>query len=302
MEKIFTAADLSKEYGGFSALSNLSINVEKGAIYGLIGKNGAGKTTLIRLLCGLQEPTGGEFALFGARSGTRDIYLARRKIGALIETPAIYNDMTVFDNLSQQAKLLGVKGHERIDEVLALLGLKDAEKKNAGRLSLGMRQRLAIAIALLSQPEFLILDEPMNGLDPQGIIELRELLLRLNREKGTTILISSHILDELAKIATHYGFIDNGKMVKEISSEELQNQRKKRTVVVVNETAVLLAVLRELGLKYSLKDSAVEIFGNFDLSRLIALLSERGCLIKEIKEKTESLEDYYIDLVGGEKQ
>ena len=208
MENILTTNELKKTYGKFNALNGLSMNVPKGAIYGFVGKNGAGKTTLIRLICGLQFATDGEFTLYGKSSRGADISKARRRMGAVVETPSIYLDMTAADNLKQQYRVIGIPSFEGIPELLKLVGLGDTGKKKARHFSLGMKQRLGIAVALCGNPDFLLLDEPINGLDPQGIIEIRELILKLNRERGITVLISSHILDELSRLATHYGFID----------------------------------------------------------------------------------------------
>ncbi len=221
MDYIFEADSITKEYKGFYALKDLSMRVPKGAIYGFVGKNGSGKTTLIRLLCGLQKTTLGEFSLYGVKHTDRDINKSRRRVGAVVETPAIYMDMTARDNLKQQFQILGIPAQEEIEELLELVGLENTGKKKVKNFSLGMRQRLGIAIALAGNPDFLVLDEPTNGLDPQGIIEIRELILKLNRERQITVLISSHILEELSKIATHYGFIDKGHIVREMSADEI---------------------------------------------------------------------------------
>lgn len=208
MEYCLTAEGLSKHYRHFKALEGLSIHVPKGSVYGLVGRNGAGKTTLIRLICGLQSPTSGEYILYGKRNTEKGITEARRRMGAVVETPSIYSDMTAEENIRQQYQILGIPSFDGIRELLELVGLEDVGKKKAKNFSLGMRQRLGIAVALAGDPDFLILDEPANGLDPEGIIEMRELILRLNRERQITVLISSHILDELSRLATHYGFLD----------------------------------------------------------------------------------------------
>ena len=245
MDYILTSQSLCKSYKKFKALSDFNIHIPKGSVYGLVGRNGAGKTTFIRLVCGLQEPTKGGYTLYGADSGTKAVYAARRRIGAIIEAPAIYRDMTAEENLRQQYRVLGLPSFDGIDELLKLVGLSDTGKKKAGHFSLGMRQRLAIAIALCGNPDFLILDEPMNGLDPQGIIEIRELILKLNREKQVTILISSHILDELSRVATHYGFMDKGTMVKEMSAQELGTVQRKCVRLTVDSTTALSNLLTE---------------------------------------------------------
>ena len=300
MEYVLKTESLSKFYRKTKALSSLTMNVPKGSIYGLVGRNGAGKTTLIRLVCGLQDPTQGTFLLFGADGSSKEVYKARRRVGAIIETPAIYRDMTAKENLKQQYRILGLPSFDGVDEILSLVGLSDTDKKKAGHFSLGMRQRLAIAIALCGDPDFLILDEPMNGLDPQGIIEIRELLLSLNREKQVTILISSHILDELSRVATHYGFIDNGTMVKEISAAELMAAQRKCIRVTVSDTAVLARTLDEAKIEYSIvDDNTADIYGNINIAEVTLLLSSKGCMLTSIHEKDESLESYFINLVGG---
>lgn len=300
MEYVLKTESLSKFYRKTKALSSLTMNVPKGSIYGLVGRNGAGKTTLIRLVCGLQNPTQGTFLLFGADGSSKEVYKARRRVGAIIETPAIYRDMTAKENLKQQYRILGLPSFDGVDEILSLVGLSDTDKKKAGHFSLGMRQRLAIAIALCGDPDFLILDEPMNGLDPQGIIEIRELLLSLNREKQVTILISSHILDELSRVATHYGFIDNGTMVKEISAAELMAAQRKCIRVTVSDTAVLARTLDEAKIEYSIvDDNTADIYGNINIAEVTLLLSSKGCMLTSIHEKDESLESYFINLVGG---
>ena len=224
MDYVLTTQGLTKHYGRFKALDGLTMAVPKGSIYGFVGKNGAGKTTLIRVICGLQTPTAGTYALYGTDSREKAIAKVRRRMGAVVETPSIYLDMTAKENLKQQYRVLGLPSFEGIDDLLKLVGLEDTGKKKAKNFSLGMKQRLGIAIALAGDPDFLVLDEPVNGLDPQGIIEIRELILKLNRERQITVLISSHILDELSRLATHYGFIDGGRMLKEISADELAAQ------------------------------------------------------------------------------
>lgn len=218
MEYILETHALTKRYGECKVLNGLDMHVPKGSIYGFVGKNGAGKTTLIRIICGLQKPASGGYSLYGQQYGQKSIADARRRIGAVVETPSIYLDMTARDNIRIQYRILGVPSENAIDGLLKLVGLSDTGNKKAKNFSLGMRQRLGIAVALAGDPDFLILDEPVNGLDPQGIIETRELILKLNREMGITVLVSSHILDELSKIATHFGFIDGGAIVKEISA------------------------------------------------------------------------------------
>ena len=267
MEYVLTTQALSKHYGHFKALNNLTMKVPKGAIYGFIGKNGAGKTTLIRLICGLQAPTSGEYTLYGRKSGDGHLHDSRRRMGAVVETPSIYLNMSAMDNLKHQYIILGKPSFEGIDELLNLVGLAHAGRKKAKNFSLGMRQRLGIAIALAGDPDFLVLDEPVNGLDPQGIIEIRELILKLNREHQMTFLISSHILDELSKLATHYGFIDKGHIVREISAEDLESACRKCMHIEVSDIQALIRVLDKEKMDYAIiSDTEADIYGHVDIT------------------------------------
>lgn len=300
MNYILTANALTKKYKHFKALDNFSMHVPKGAIYGFVGKNGAGKTTLIRLICGLQTPTHGSYTLYGIEYTSKEIGSSRRRMGAVVETPSIYLDMTAEENLKEQYKILGLPSFDGIPELLQLSGLAEAGKKKAKNFSLGMRQRLGIAIALAGNPDFLVLDEPANGLDPQGIIEMRELILKLNREKQITILISSHILDELSRLATHYGFIDRGHMIKEISAKELRDACRKCTRAEVSDTAALARVLDRMNVNYSiLSNKKADIFAKINISELTLQLAEENCSIFSLQEKNETLESYYVNLIGG---
>lgn len=301
MEYVLKTNNLVKRYGGFTALSGLNMNVPKGAIYGFIGKNGAGKTTLIRLICGLQNPTAGTFTLYGTENSDRNIAKCRKRMGAVVETPSIYLNMTAEENLKQQYLVLGLPNYEGIKELLALVGLSDTGKKKAKNFSLGMRQRLGIAVALAGNPDLLVLDEPINGLDPQGIVEIRELILKLNREKNITFLISSHILDELSRIATHYGFIDKGFLVKEMSAEELDNACRKCIRVEITKPEALAQVLDEMGIDYKfVSDNVADIYSKPNVTQLTLALADKGCEIISLKEQDESLESFYIGLLGGE--
>lgn len=300
MEYCFETNALCKTYGNFKALDGLSMHVPMGAIYGFVGRNGAGKTTLIRLLTGLQQPTSGTFTLYGVENTSNRIYRVRRRLGAVVETPSVYLDMTAEENLRQQYRILGMPSFEGVDELLQLVGLEHTGKKKAKHFSLGMRQRLGIAIALCGNPDFLILDEPVNGLDPQGIIEIRELILELNREHQITMLISSHILDELSRLATHYGFIDQGHLVKEISAGELERACRKCIRMTVSDTGILCHVLDGLQTEYRiLSEGEADVFGEISITRLTMALADRGCEVLAMHEHDESLENYFMNLVGG---
>lgn len=301
MEYVLTTQALSKHYGNFKALDHLSMKVPKGSIYGFIGKNGAGKTTLIRLICGLQIPCGGEYTLYGIKNSSKELHEAQRRMGAVVETPSIYLDMTASENLKQQYILLGKPSYEGVEELLALVGLDHTGSKKAKNFSLGMRQRLGIAIALAGDPDFLVLDEPVNGLDPQGIIEIRELILKLNRERQITFLISSHILDELSKLATHYGFIDKGRIVKEMSADALETACRKCIRIEVSDTRRLARLLDSENLEYTIiSQTEAEIYGHIDITDMALKLSKENVKIITMNEKDESLESYYIRLVGGD--
>ena len=300
MEYVLTTQGLSKHYRSFKALDALTMRVPKGSIYGFVGRNGAGKTTLIRVICGLQTPTAGEYALYGVDSREKAIAKSRRRMGAVVETPSIYLDMTAEDNLKEQYRVLGLPSFEGIPELLKLVGLEDTGKKKARNFSLGMKQRLGIAVALAGEPDFLVLDEPVNGLDPQGIIEIRELILKLNRERQITVLISSHILDELSRLATHYGFIDRGRMLKEISAADLEAACRKCMRLTVTDAKALVRVLDGMGVEYRiLSDSQADVYAKLNVSQLTLALAKENCEVLSIEERDESLESYFVNLVGG---
>ena len=300
MDFVLKTNNLSKNYRFFSALKGLSMNVPKGSIYGFVGKNGAGKTTLIRLICGLQHPTSGDFELYGIKNTDRSISKSRRRMGAVVETPSIYLDMTAEDNLKQQYRFLGVPSFDGIGELLKLVGLENTGRKKAKNFSLGMKQRLGIAVALCGSPDFLVLDEPINGLDPQGIIEIRELILKINREQQITVLISSHILDELARLATHFGFIDNGRIVKEMSAEELEAACRKCVRMKVTDTRALARVLEGRNIEFKILDgTTADVYAKPNFTQLALELSKENCNVISMEEHDESLESFYISLVGG---
>lgn len=302
MDYILQTQDLVKAYRGVRALDGLTMQVPRGAIYGFVGRNGAGKTTLMRLVCGFQRPTAGHFSLFGVPGDGAGIVRARRRVGAIVETPSIYMDMSAANNLRQQALILGCSTVDP-DDLLKLVGLSDAGKKKAKHFSLGMKQRLGIAMVLIGQPEFLILDEPINGLDPQGIVEMRGLLTRLNRDRGITILISSHILDELARLATHFGIIDRGRMVREMSASELERACRRCMRVEVSDGGALFRVLDGMHAEYRpAAPNAADIYGEVDITPLALALHEQNCDILSIREQDESLERFFLSLVGGETQ
>ncbi len=300
MEYVLETNALCKSYGNFKALNNLTMRIPKGSIYGFVGKNGAGKTTLIRLICGLQKPNSGEYLLYGKKYNDPEIGKSRCRTGAVVENPSIYMDMTAMGNLKQQALLLGLPSFQELSDILALVGLQDTGRKKARAFSLGMRQRLGIAIALVGNPDFLILDEPTNGLDPQGIVEIRELILKLNRERQVTILISSHILDELSRLATHYGFVDKGHLLKELTASELDEACRKCMRATVSNVTALVRVLDSMQVSYKiLSETAADIYADIPVSRLALALDKENCEILSLQEHDENLEGYYMELIGG---
>lgn len=300
MEYVLQTNALCKHYRKFNALNSLTMNVPKGSIYGFVGKNGSGKTTLIRLINGLQPASSGDFTLYGAKNTSSAIYAARRRVGSVVETPSIYMGMTAAENMRAQYRVIGMPSFDNIPQLLDLVGLSGVGKKKVKNFSLGMRQRLGIAIAMAGDPDFLVLDEPINGLDPQGIIEIRELLIKLNRERQITVLISSHILDELSRLATHYGFIDGGRMIKEISAEELEKACRKAIHVEVSDIQAMTRAMDSLNVDYSVTgESSADLFTKLSATKLINAASLENCEVFTMSERDESLESYFVNLVGG---
>lgn len=294
--------NITKKYGEQLAVDNVNMTIKKGDIYGFIGQNGAGKTTLIRLITGLIHKSGGEIELLGANE-ENELNKARTMVGSLIESPSFYTNMTARENLEVSRLVRNIPGKKCIDEVLELVGLKDVEKKKVKNFSLGMRQRLGIANALMGNPKLLILDEPINGLDPMGIVEIRELLKKINKEKDMTILISSHILSELSELATTYGIISNGKLIEEITAKQLSKKCRQYIDLKVDNTARAVILLeRELGISdYEvLEDSNIKVFSNLDnVGEINSLLSRSGIIVESISVKGENLEEYFMNKVGG---
>lgn len=302
MKEVIRTNKLSKKYGSDMALSNVNISVKQGDIYGLVGNNGAGKTTLLRILTGQSESSDGTFELF-CKSSDSDLSKARRRVGAIIETPSFYPKLTVEQNMEYYRIQRGIPGKESIDKSLEEVDLLYAKKKKYDQLSLGMKQRLGLALAMMTEPELLILDEPINGLDPSGIIEIRNLLLKLNREKNITILISSHILTELSNIATCYGFLNKGELVEELSAKELEEKCKSFLEIKVNNAKKLSALLEEnLGYKnYKvLSGERIQIFDKTDEPEKVSKLAvSNNIALLSLEEKSLNLENYYMSLIGG---
>ena len=305
MEYVLRTNGLCKRYKNKLAVNRACMNIKKGDIYGFVGENGSGKTTLIRLITGLIHADDGSFELFGVKSTDPEITKIRRKLGAIVESPSVYRNMSAYDNLQLQASLLGIDDASKITKALDQVGLSYLlnEKKRAGDFSLGMRQRLGIAMALLGDPEFIILDEPMNGLDPAGIVEIRELILKLNRENGITFLISSHILTELALVATRYGIISKGHIIEEISQDELHKKFGRFVLIKAEDNEKLLLDVRSMlpQNEISLEGERVKIAGDVMLNSLLSGIIEKENRILDINCSETSFEEYYLSVAGGVK-
>ncbi len=295
-EMILQAQGLCKSYGENPVLHNVDLKIDKGDIYGLVGKNGAGKTTLMRIMTGLQVPTAGtiEYGFDHRRLGS---------VGALVELPSIYANKSAYENMKFQYLNLGLPADGSIYDILRLVGLDNTGNKKAGKFSLGMRQRLGIAIAMVGDPEVLILDEPINGLDPQGIIGIRDLLLKLNREKGITIIISSHILSELSKLATRFAFIDDGRIIRECSAYDIENAGEKLMIISADRPSDLSVVLNTKGYRSETVSNPdkVTIHGEVDITDVVLLARDEGIKITDLKTVETNLEDFYVGIVGGNR-
>ncbi|HWO98933.1 MAG TPA: ATP-binding cassette domain-containing protein [Bacillus sp. (in: firmicutes)] len=299
-ETILKATNISKIYGKHKALDKVSIEIKRGMIYGLIGENGAGKSTFMRIIMGLITIDEGAIELFG-ETGMKGLQYARRKMGQSIETPALYPELTARENLQVQAANGGVSERE-IDELLRLMNLGNTGKKKAKNFSLGMRQRLAIASTLITNPEFLILDEPTNGLDPSGIVEMREIIQRLVTERGITVLLSSHLLDELSQVATHYGILHDGKLISELSKEELARETRQYIELETSEVQKAVVVLDELGIRdYEvINGTEINIYEHLDnVSTINRSLVLSNVNVSRIGTTRQKLEDYFLQLIGG---
>lgn len=303
-EIILKTNNLTKKYGNQSAVNAVNMTIRKGDIYGFIGQNGAGKTTLIRMVTGLIHKTSGDIELFG-KGGENELNYARTMIGSLIESPAFYGNMTARENLEVSRLVRNIAGKSCIDEVISLVGLSETGKKKVKNFSLGMKQRLGIANALLGNPKLIILDEPINGLDPMGIVEIRELLKKVNKEKDVTILISSHILGELSELATCYGIISNGKLIEEISAESLREKCRQYIELEVDDASNAVIILeKELDIiDYEvLENNKIKIFSSLDsVGKINSIISRKGVIVEKIGLKGENLEEYFVNAVGGAK-
>lgn len=300
-EVILSVEGMTKRYGKNNVVSNASFQLERGKIYGFIGQNGAGKTTIIRMLAGYAKLNAGRVTIFG-QSTEKGLAEGRKKMGIIVENPALYKNMSAYDNIEIQKTLYGIKSDTLTEELLQLVGLANIGKRKVKNFSLGMRQRLGIAMALVNSPEILILDEPVNGLDPVGIVEIRELLLKLNRERNITILISSHILSELYQLATDYIIIHRGCILEKLTLEQLDQKCASYIVVQTEERETAKVVLAQMGVT-NIEDGDNNFFrfrGNYDVKEVARRLMEEKILLTHFSLQTESLENYFVKLIGGE--
>lgn len=300
-ECILATRGLTKQYGARAAVDNVNITLEKGQIYGLVGRNGAGKTTIIRMVTAQTNPTSGEIALFGATEPA-GLNKMRARMGAMVETPSFYPYLTARDNLEYYRLQRGIPGAHVVTDALEAVRLTGTGKKKFKQFSLGMKQRLGLALALMNKPELLLLDEPINGLDPEGIVEFRNLLLDLCRRSQTTILISSHILSELSALATCYGFLDGGRLLEQISAEALHEKCRACLEIQVGDPAAAAQVLEQtLGLRdYEvLPGGVLRLYGSEEPERVAQVLVEAGVALRGVESRGANLEDYFLNLIGG---
>lgn len=302
-ELLLQTRNLTKQYGRHRAVDDVNMHIKKGAIYGFIGRNGAGKTTCLKMISGLSTPSYGEIEMFGYKG--KDLQKVRSRVGCLIEAPGLYGNMSAYDNLNIKCKLTGIKKKGYIDELLKTVGLDTVGEKKTKHYSLGMKQRLGIALALVGEPDLLILDEPINGLDPQGIVEVRETIQKLAKERGMTICISSHILEELSKIATDYGIIHNGCLVQELTREELMKKCSERIELTLDNPKQAIPVLDDMGFNsYQVIDKEhIHIFERLGESASLNMeLAKAGIPVKGISITSEELENYFLRLTGGDNR
>ncbi len=302
-ELLLQTMNLTKQYGRHRAVDDVNMHIKKGAIYGFIGRNGAGKTTCLKMISGLSTPSYGEIEMFGYKG--KDLQKVRSRVGCLIEAPGLYGNMSAYDNLNIKCKLTGIKKKGYIEELLKTVGLDTVGEKKTKHYSLGMKQRLGIALALVGEPDLLILDEPINGLDPQGIVEVRETIQKLAKERGMTICISSHILEELSKLATDYGIIHNGCLVQELTREELMKKCSERIELTLDNPKQAIPVLDDMGFNsYQVIDKEhIHIFERLGESASLNMeLAKAGIPVKGISITSEELENYFLRLTGGDNR
>ena len=299
-EILLQTSGLTKRYGRHKAVDHVNIHIKKGAIYGFIGRNGAGKTTCLRMISGLAKPTEGEITLFGYQG--KELKEVRSRIGCLIEAPGLYGNMTAYENLKIKYRLFGISKPGYIEEILETVGLKDVGKKKTKHFSLGMKQRLGIGLALVGEPDLFVLDEPINGLDPQGIAEVRDTIQSLCDQRNMTVLISSHILEELSKIATDYGIIHNGVLLQELTRDELMKRCSERIEITLECPEAAIPVLDRMGFtSYQVTDKHhIHVFERLNESDVLNMaLARAGVPVRGIAVTSEELENYFLNLTGG---
>ncbi|WP_302133103.1 ATP-binding cassette domain-containing protein [Thomasclavelia spiroformis] len=297
-ENVVEINNLCKTYKDTKAVSHVNMTIKKGDVYGFIGRNGAGKSTTLKMIVGLIFPTSGQIKLFGE---SRNKFTDRR-IGSLIENPGLYPNLSAYDNMELKAIAMGLKDKEKIIELLNLVKLDFKSKKIVNKFSLGMKQRLAIALALLGNPDLLILDEPINGLDPEGIRQIREVIQYLNENKKMTIIISSHILGELSKVATRYGIIRDGQMIEEISAKELDQKCRDYLLLKVEQVEKAIPLLEnDLGIYDYIvhENNEIRIYDNIESSKINLVLTKHNIKINQIYYQKQDLESYFLEKIGG---
>lgn len=301
---LITTNELCKSYNKKLVIDHVNMHIPESSIYGFVGENGSGKTTIMRLLTGLAEPTSGSYELFGLKNNDRRVYEKRKYISAIVETTSLVPTLTAKQNIRYYELYTGITLTEADrDELLKKVHLENVNNKKVKNFSLGMRQRLGIALALVNNPKLMFLDEPMNGLDPEGIAELRDLLIELNQKDGITVLISSHILSELEKIASCYGFISHGKLLEEITAQELRERCRKSLMVKVDKLDKAEKILKQLGaLDYKVSPNGeIKIYDNLKIKDVVVALDAAGVNLLGINSSEESVEDYYLNLVREAK-
>lgn len=302
MEYLLSTENLTKQYKSYKAVNEVNLHISKGDIYGFIGRNGAGKTTFLKMISGLTHPTSGEITLFGCKGSQLYEQNVFGRIGTLIEAPGLYPKLTAYDNMLLRCKLIGIKDRKTIGELLSLVGLEAVAKSKVKTFSLGMKQRLGIALALLGEPELLVLDEPINGLDPQGIVEIREILKELNEKRKITIIISSHILEELTKVATAFGVIHEGRLLREFTMEEFNDSASEHVEIKVDDVQKAKKILSGLGIEQCdiIDEETIKVFEQLqESSKMASALLSNGILLKSMNIEKASLEEMYFQLTGG---